>query len=274
MPWSAAGNDNSLMGLFAQYRAGPAYAEVQLLVDDINLNFLFPDDSPFWSPSLNKLAWSLGGRYRFDFGTLGFWHGGATAHTYAAVVPSSYNPLQAPPFDVNTVPYEYAWYPVSVWNDEALDLRDSSIGFPWGENALAFRFTYDANFLVGNPWEFGLRASLEYVMNGSKSPNNPWHEYTKIGSIPQRIQLFNVGGPELLEHRITLHVEAKKPVGDFELKAALDIGGVFNGLEPWYGTPEMIARDEPPILKPVLGNNRFVFVIELSARYALGGELP
>jgi hypothetical protein len=112
------------------------------------------------------------------------------------------------------------------------------------------------------------------VMNGSKSPNNPWHEYTQLSDIPQRIQLFNVGGPELLEHRLTLHVEGRKPVGDFELKAALDIGGVFNGLEPSYGTTEMIARQEPPLLKPVAGNNRFVFVLELGARYALGGELP
>ncbi|MCX7030147.1 MAG: hypothetical protein NTU62_08515 [Spirochaetes bacterium] len=154
-----------------------------------------------------------------------------------------------------------------------LDLRDSSIGFPWGENALAFRLTFDTAILADSPWGFGLLASLEYVMNGSKSPNNPWHEYTRMSDIPQRIQLFNVGGPEVLEHRITLHAGATKQVGDFEARIAFDIGGVFNGLEAWYGTPEMIARNEPPILKPVKGNNRFVFVIELGARYVFEGEL-
>ncbi|MCX7030146.1 MAG: hypothetical protein NTU62_08510 [Spirochaetes bacterium] len=110
-PWEQGGgvNDNSLMGLFAEYRSGPAYAEVQLLIDDINLNFMLPKDSPLASSmNLTKLAWSLGGRYRFDFGTLGFWHGGATAHTFAAVYPTSYDPMQIPPPDVNvnTIPYE------------------------------------------------------------------------------------------------------------------------------------------------------------------------
>ena len=42
-------NDNSLMGLFSDYKSGPIYAEAQLLVDDINLNFLFPSNSPLMS---------------------------------------------------------------------------------------------------------------------------------------------------------------------------------------------------------------------------------
>jgi hypothetical protein len=276
-PWAqgGGGNDNSLMGLFAEYRAGPAYAEVQLLVDDINLNFLFPSGSPLWSPNLTKFAWSLGGRYRSGFGTLGFWHGGATAHTFAAVYPTSYDSGETS-YNVNWIPYEYVYYPVVVFDGKMLDLRDSSIGFPWGENALAFRVTFDSTILQGTPWEIGVKASLEYVMNGSKSPNNPWHEYTSIDDIPQRIQLFNVGGPEVLEHRITLHLGATKQVGDFELKAAFDIGGVFNGLEPyeWPSGSGWDQRNEPVILKPVLGNNRFVFVVELGARYVFAKELP
>jgi hypothetical protein len=273
-PWAQGGevNDNSLMGLFAEYRSGPAYAEVQLLVDDLNPNFLLSEDSPLaFLKNLTKLAWSLGGQYRFGFGTLGFWHGGATAHTFAATYPTN---LPDPPYDMNTLPYEYVYYPVVEYDDKMLDVRDSSIGFPWGENALAFRVTFDTEILESSPWGFGLRASLEYVMNGSKSPDNPWHEYTEMSSIPQRIQLFNVGGPEVLEHRITLHAKATKQLGDFEARIGIDIGGVFNGLEAWYGTPEMIARDEPPILKPEKGNNRFVFVVELGARYLLDRELP
>ncbi len=276
-PWVQGGgvNDNSLMGLFAEYRAGPWYAEAQLLIDDINLNFMLPKGSPLASSmNLTKLAWSLGGTYTFDFGTLGFWHGGATAHTYAATFPTSYDPYALPPVNANTIPYEYVYYPVAVFDGKVLDLRDSSIGFPWGENALAFRFTFDTELLENNPWAFGLLASLEYVLNGSKSPNNPWHEYTRLEDIPQRIQLFNVGGPEVLEHRITLHAGVTKQVGDFELKLAFDIGGVFNGLEAWYGTPEMIARDEPPILKPEKGNNRFVLVVEVGARYVFEREMP
>jgi len=273
-PWVQRGNDNSLMGLFAEYRSGPAYAVAQLLIDDINLNFLLPEGSPASSTNLTKLAWSLGGKYRTGGGTLGFWHGGATAHTYAAVYPP-YDPSINVPYDVNTVPYEYTYYPLSVWDGEAIDLRDSSIGFPWGENALAFRLTYDTDILESSPWGFGLLASLEYVINGSKSPNNPWHEYTRNSDIPQRIQLFNVGGDEVLEHRITVHVGATKKLGDFELKLGFDIGGVINGLEPynWPLGSVWDLRNEPLMLKPVEGNNRFVFVVHLGARYVFEREL-
>jgi hypothetical protein len=268
-PWVAQGNDNSLMGLFAEYRSGPAYAVAQLLIDDINLNFLLPEGSPLASSTnLTKLAWSLGGTYRLAGGTVGFWHGGATAHTYAAVYPG-YDPSIDYPYDANTLPYEYTWYPVSVWEGHAIDLRDSSIGFPWGENALAFRLTYDTEILQRYPWGFGFLASLEYVINGSKSPDNPWHEYTRHSDIPQRIQLFNVGGDEVLEHRITLHVGATKELGDFELKLAFDVGGVINGLEPyvWPVGSNWDLRNEPLMLRPVKGNNRFLFVVHFGARY-------
>jgi hypothetical protein len=174
-PWEQGGgvNDNSLMGLFAEYRSGPAYAEVQLLVDDVNLNFLLPEDSPLASSmNLTKLAWSLGGRYRFDFGTLGLWHGGATAHTFAAVYPTSYDTYEPPPFDANALPYEYVYYPVSVFDGRILDLRDSSIGFPWGENALAFRVSYDTDILEQYPWGFGLAVQRRGV-RAARAPDHP-----------------------------------------------------------------------------------------------------
>jgi hypothetical protein len=258
-PWTQAGggNDNSLMGLFADYKSGPVYAEAQILVDDINLNFLFPAGSSFYSPNLDKLAWSIGGKYAFPFGTIGFWHGGATAHTYA----STYSVGT----DINAIPYEYMYLPTVVYNGSIVDPRASNIGFQWGENALAFRVTYDAEPFGGTPWAFSLSAHLEYVLNGSKSPDNPWHEYSKPGEIPDRIQLFNVGGSEVLEQYLILHTGVKKQLGDFQVRAVFDIGGDFNSPVE-YRTASMLST-EPAMLTPLLGNNKLLLALELAVRY-------
>ena len=87
-----------------------------------------PPGSPFLLNNENKLAWSIGGKYKFPFGTIGFWHGGATAYTYEA----SYSNYATLPYNANTVPYEYMYYPTVVWNGNIIDPRDSNIGFPWG----------------------------------------------------------------------------------------------------------------------------------------------
>jgi hypothetical protein len=277
-PWTQSGgggaNDNSLMGLFADYKNGPIYGEAQLLMDDINLNFLFPPGSSLLSTNLNKLAWSIGGSYALPFGTIGFWHGGATAHTYAATYPTSYDPGITTPMDVNTIPYQYMYYPTVIFNGNIIDPRDSNIGFQWGENALAFRVTFDAEPLIDTPFAFMLASSLEYVINGSKSPDNPWHEYTSLDQIPQRMQLFDVFGPEVLEQYLLLHVKATKQMGSFTARLGLDIGGDFNILGVAYGDANMVARNEPPLLKPQPGVNAFVFKIEIGVKYTFTIATP
>ncbi|MGA2477372.1 MAG: hypothetical protein ABSG63_01320 [Spirochaetia bacterium] len=265
-PWTQgnSGNDNSLMGLFSDYRSGPLYAEAQLLIDDINLNFLFPPGSPFLLNNENKLAWSIGGKYKFPFGTIGFWHGGATAYTYEASY-SNYNAASGP-INANTVPYEYMYYPTVVWNGNIIDPRDSNIGFPWGENAIAFKVTFDTDLFTDQPWAFALDSSLEYVISGSKSPDKPWNQYGDDSLIPQRIQLFNVFGPETLEQVLILHAGATKQLGDFRVRAGLDIGGDFNA-PIVLQLPPNSGSVEPPLLLPLLGNNKLIFAIELSVRY-------
>jgi hypothetical protein len=262
-PWAQGngGNDNSLMGLFSDYRSGPLYAEAQLLVDDINLNFLFPSGSGLRLNNENKLAWSIGGKYKFPFGTIGFWHGGATAYTYEA----SYSNYSTLPYNANVIPYEYTYLPVVDFNGNIVDPRDSNIGFQWGENALAYRLTFDTDLFADQPWAFALESSIEYVINGSKSPDNPWQQYTDDSQIPQRIQMFNVFGPETLEQVLILHVGASKQLGDFRVRASLDIGGDFNS--PIVYTPNVPNSNEPPLLKPLLGNNKLVLGIEIAVRY-------
>jgi hypothetical protein len=263
-PWAQGDgqNDNSLMGLFSDYKSGPLYAEAQLLVDDINLNFLFPSNSSLVSPNLDKLAWSVGGRYTFPFGTLGFWHGGATAHTYAASYSSATNP--------NTIPYEYVYYPTvefPVGSSIPMDPRDSSIGFPWGENALAFKITFDTDLLSGSPWAFGLSTSIEYVINGSKSPDNPWHQYGNPGEIPQRIQLFDVGGPEVLNHLLIIHAGVTKKLGDLEARLGVDLGGDFNALGV-----TAVGDNEPAMLTATSSLDYFILDLFLAVRYTFAAS--
>jgi hypothetical protein len=269
-PWTQGGtqNDNSLMGLFSDYKSGPIYAEAQLLVDDINLNFLFPSNSPLNVPNLNKLAWSIGGKYTFPFGTIGFWHGGATAHTYAA----TYSDYTASPANPNTIPYEYMYYPVVQFNGNPMDPRDSNIGFPWGENALAFKITFDTDLLQGSPWAFGLSTSVEYVINGSKSPDNPWHQYTTFAEIPERIQLFNVGGPETLNNIIILHAGASKKFGNLEVRLAVDVGGDINALGVTTPPDVVGGVTEPAMLVAVPGRNYLILDLVLAVRYTFGAS--
>ena len=68
----------------------------------------------FDSVNLNKLAWSIGGYYDFEFGRVGFYHGGATKHTFAATYANASNP--------NTLPYEYSYYPTHSLNGNYIDI--------------------------------------------------------------------------------------------------------------------------------------------------------
>ncbi len=80
-PWTEDNNCNSINGFFVDVRTPRAYAYAQVLVDDINLDFL-----GFWGrlKMPTKLAWSLGGRMDFPFGTLGVYTAGATKYTFEA----------------------------------------------------------------------------------------------------------------------------------------------------------------------------------------------
>ena len=99
-PWQEDANDNSIMGLFAEWRPPRAYLYAQWLVDDISLNFLIPWflRDTFGSPTVaNKWAWSVGGHWDLAFGRLGFYHAGATKYTFAATEDDK--------------PYGYTYYP-------------------------------------------------------------------------------------------------------------------------------------------------------------------
>lgn len=193
-PWSEDSNDNSLTGLFFDWRKPLFYIYAQWLIDDLSADFLIPeflrDEFGGERRIPQKWAWSLGGYYDFAFGRLGFYHAGATKYTFEA----THNDL--------SFPYEYTYYPSAEYELKdgtpmTLEYVENYIGYNYGENNIAFLVEY-ANTFAGV--QFG--ANLEYVISGSKSPANPWHEDTEAGDYTLLLD------DAVLEHTLSARVRA------------------------------------------------------------------
>ena len=249
-------NDNTITGLFIDWTKPSSYIYAQLLVDDLAIDFLVPEflkdmfgstDTKF--PS--KLAWSLGGTYDFAFGTLGFYHAGATKYTFAATE-------EAPDH-----PYGYTYYPVVEYALEdgtpmTLDYVDNYIGYKYGENNIAFLVSYTSTF---GKVDFG--ANLEYVISGSKSPANPWHEDTERGDYTLLLD------DAVLEHTLAAQVQASFPWRQWDFYSKLRLGGVFNRLEL-----EASGDGGMQIFRPQAGEHRLIYelVLGFSYTFTIGGS--
>lgn len=229
-PWSQADNAKSFMGFFADYSGRDSYGAAQLLIDDLNASAL---------PGVNtsdaiktKIAWSVGGWKDFDFGRMGFYHGGATKYTFEATYTAHHfenykdNPgFIAVPYSI--FPYEATYYPATEYasgegGTMPIDYTENYFGYKYGENNLAFLVDYQNRFFAGSAAEFGFYGSAEYVLNGAKSPANPWHEYYTGGDIDGGVALLD----GTVEHLLRLSAALRKPLGrDFVLNLDL-IGGV------------------------------------------------
>lgn len=253
-PWDTVPNDDhSLMGLFGQYKADPYYAFARILINDLNLNFLFGSSSSVSSSNVNKIAWSLGGRVKTDVGTFGLFHAGATDYTYAASYQSTTS--------FNTNPFEYTYYPVVTLNGSTMiDITDNYIGFQYGENALAFLATYDTVPFKGSSSAFDLSSGLEFVINGSKSPDKPLHAYADYSYVPQKIQIF--ANDPVLEYILVLRNKMTKDFLPFALNVELDVGYDWNklGIAPVNAT---IAGGGPAPFEyvPMPGVDSFIFTL-------------
>lgn len=278
-PYSQAQNPNSLMGAFAEYRKGGLGLNAQLLLDDINASFLAP--ALGWLiPALNeienvsKFAWSLGGSYRFPFGKLGIHHAGATKYAFESTYTSAANYSGivyaglAPDYAI--LPYGYTYHPFSAYSyggvEHVVGYADNYIGFKYGENALAFMVDYENAFLEGGPWSFDLSASLEYAINGSKSPANPWHELDTWIGIGRPIVLFD---ESVLEHGLVASADLSKRYKAWDFYFHAELGYVWNrlALVPVEGRPL-----EAGIWRPIRGNGAPVAGFNLGCGYRLGFE--
>ncbi len=248
-PWTEEGNTNSINGVFFDMTRQNFYLYAQFLIDDFNLGFLVPGKE-ITIP--NKIAWSLGGRYNFSFGSLGFYHAGATKYTFAATYSN--------PDGSSVLPYEYAYYPSSVFlKDGSISpilYRDNYIGYKYGENGLAFQIDYSNTF-----WGVNFFASLEYAVSGSKSPSNPWHQYLHYYDGPLYTRLFDY---PYAEHRLTLDVEFFWPLSPFSFWSRLQFGGVFNKLALVDS-----ADGGAQYYQPQAGVNEAVFSLTIGLQYLI-----
>ena len=249
-PPAQTANENSLMGFFMDNRSDKWYWYGQFLADDLNLAFLA-------SPSLrnshpNKIAWSLGGTYRFNFGTLGFYTAGATKYTFEPSSTSSTNN--------NTLPYEYTYYPTTTYigpNGQVMPLwyTDNYIGYKYGENNLTFDVSYSNSFDG-----FDIGGNLEYLISGSVAPDSSWQG-----------QLTWPGGTELLnqsplQHQITLTGTASRTFfKSLTVSASLMVGYVANQLE-LSNVPNPYTTGEAMLFAPG-SRSAFLYSASLGVKY-------
>ncbi|MDR1893719.1 MAG: hypothetical protein LBQ61_03365 [Spirochaetales bacterium] len=282
-PGATAGNDNSFMGFFADVKDEKGYAQAQILINDLNVDFL-----PFFSisPAIKtKVAWSLGGYRDFSFGRLGFYHGGATKYTFAATYTAEH--LLSGAFEGDTgfievpysiFPYEATYAPATEYTGGgrsfAIDYTRNYLGYKYGENNLAFLVDFQRMFFPRRPLEFGLYASAEWALNGAKSPANPWHENYYASQSPDRISLL--GGT--VEHLLRLQAALRKPLPlGFILNLDLTAGVAINAIKlvdvaPRYGgyvPVPTVPWGEPRIYVPQRGLVEPVFKLTLGFTYRL-----
>lgn len=245
-PWQEDANDNSIMGLFAEWRPPRGYLYAQWLVDDISLDFLIPwflrDD---WGHRVvaNKMAWSVGGHWDLAFGRLGFYHAGATKYTFAAT------------YDAD--PYGYTYYPAVEYDLDGslvrLDCQDNYLGYKYGENNLAFRL--ELSRLPRRLLGAEVAAALEYVLSGSKSPANPWHGEPD----PNETRMFD---EPVLEHTVLAEASAAWAWRSFTFFTRLKLGGVFNRLQ-LAPAPD----SGPQLFQPQAGDDALLYAWTVGASY-------
>ncbi len=252
-PWWSSGNANSIMGFFVEYAPENIYSYAQLLIDDFNANAIFNPES---EQNPNKIAWSVGGRYSFDFGDIGFYHAGATKYTFQSFGSAT-----------SDEQYGYSFYPAATYSANGvimpIELEDSYIGYYNGENNISFLVDYDG-LIEG----IGLYSSLEFSLSGDKSPANPWNEYNWwTEDSPAGTHLLD---SDLLEKKLVLTAGASRALPelglpDLVVSMTLELGYIWNVLE----LTDTLASDYTQVQYwSPSDDNELVFSISLGAKYS------
>ena len=273
-PWNELANSKHVMGFFANRTTVDSYFGSQILVDDLNLSFVPGIDT---NDNHTRLAWSVGGSKDFNFGSLGFYHAGATKETFASTYTheddktyASYDTDQVPVY-YSSRPYSYTYYPAVQYSLEdgtpmPIDYTQNYIGYKYGENNLAFMMDYTNSFYLRTDKQFSLYAAFEYVLNGAKSPVNPWHEYDDWADVPGSFTLLD----DTIEHIVSVKARLDKPLpffGEvFSVFMDAEFGMAINAmtLEPASVGTE---TTEPWIYRPQEGVNEPIFGLTIGASY-------
>lgn len=232
-PWGEYGDSKSLMGFFVEREREDDYGAAQILIDDLNGSFIPGVEVG----NLTKMAWSLGGRKDFHFGTIGVYHAGATKYTYqgtyAKETDTGTYPEDGADVYYNYYPYEYTYYPVSTYllddgeTRMPLHYTDNYIGYKYGENNIAFMVDYENGFRGTAIGDFDLYSSLEWILSGAKAPSNPWHEGYNTDVSDKTVELLD----GTVEHVFVNTTRISKPIGGFTVNLDLVLGYRFNAMK-------------------------------------------
>ena len=263
-PWGEYGNAKSQMGFFAERTREDDYGSAQIMIDDLNGNFLPTVDN---QQNLTKMAWSVGGRKDFSFGTIGLYHAGASKYTFQATYAEDNvgdgTPSDAVDVHYNYYPYEYTYYPVSVYKLESgdsmpLHYTDNYIGYKYGENNIAFMVDYENSFEKSLIGQFNLYSSLEWILNGSKAPNNPWHEGSDTSVSNMDMVLLD----GTIEQVFVNTTRFTKPLGGFNINVDLVLGYRINAMALEQPDP-----NEAYIFYPQDGQNEPIVELRIGGTY-------
>jgi len=199
-PWNQGTNENSIMGFFVDRSTIKDYYYIQILIDDFNMNRFFDRDN-YQNP--DKIAWSLGYRGDYKKGELGIYTAGSTKYTF--------EPMGNKGTNTN---YGYTYYPDIEYGKNEINLSENYIGYKYGENNLSFLVDYKKDNIYN---------SIEFVLNGSKSPANPWHEYLTWDEGGQGARFLD---DDKLEKELKWNIGIKK--GDWNCN--LILGRIWNKL--------------------------------------------
>ncbi len=112
------------------------------------------------------------------------------------------------------------------------------------------------------PCPVTLSAAVEYVINGSKSPSNPWHEldsWTELDYL-YHSHTYLLEDPQL-EHTVLGTVAAAVRFGRLEASARVKLGGRWNSLR----LTEVVAG-EPKVYLPV-GPDSLLYEVRLGVAW-------
>jgi hypothetical protein len=237
------GNQNAILGFFADYEAETWSAYGQVLVDDLNANRFLKGD-PDYNP--DKIALAIGGRIRTSAGILGLHAAGASRYTFSSIG-SEY--------------YSYTYYPgsaiTSAGNLFGIPLVEEMIGFSKGENSLALLGSWQ-----GKVAGYGLEARLEFSLSGEKSPNNPWHDGETSGATRW------LDDP-LIEKAITLGINGERHFQRIFLSAGAKLGWVQNELGLTAAADTNGDGNAEPVWRPS-DTSGFIGELQLSGRIRYG----
>jgi hypothetical protein len=209
-PWATGNNENDMIGAFWAWKRDDGLSfDAQFLMDDFNLYFLGIGK---WNPG--KGAWAMRAKLDTDIGTFAFSHAAALKYTFE------------PTRDELSECYSYTYYPDTRFSiddpsDRSIGMEDLMIGYKHGENNIAFRLDYE-----GTWYGFDLSSYGEFVLSGSKSPTNAWHDAFWHDYRGSRIL-----DEDVLEKLVLLNIAASRRFGDFTVSATLLAGCAFNALE-------------------------------------------